>query len=110
MNTEISCLMSTQRSVLNIVNDREENRNLQKELQGQRRVREEEGEYVEKLEGLLTKFGEEVKRVENLEQEILSPRLEGYHQKGPGKFMKPPNLPLLSGVGPVVKDEGSFDQ
>ena len=74
MHSEISCLMSTRRSVLSIVNDREESRNLQKELQEQRRAKEEEGEYVGKLERLLTKFGEEVKRVEELERNILAPQ------------------------------------
>ena len=74
MNFEISCLMSTRKSVLSIVNDREESRNLQKELQEQRRAKEEEEEYVGKLEGLLTKFGEEVKRMEELEREILAPK------------------------------------
>ena len=48
--------------------------NLQKELQEQSKATEEEGEYVRKLEGLLTKFGEEVKRVKELEKEILAPK------------------------------------
>ena len=74
MNSEISCLMSTRKSVLSIVNDRAESRNLQKELQEQRKAKEEEEEYVGKLEGLLTKFGEEVKRVEKMEKEILAPK------------------------------------
>ena len=39
MNSKISCLMSTKKSVLSIVNDREESRNLQKELQEQREAR-----------------------------------------------------------------------
>ena len=43
MNSESSCLMSTRKNVLSIVNDREESRNLQKELQEQSKVKEEEG-------------------------------------------------------------------
>ena len=46
INSEISCLMSTRKSVLCIVNDREESRNLQKELKEQRKAKEEEGERV----------------------------------------------------------------
>ena len=111
MNSEISCLMSTRKSVLNIVSDREESRNLQKELQEQRRAKEEEGEYVGKLEGLLTQFGEEVKGVEELEREILALKEDSSKiLVVPSKLMKPPDLPLFSGVEPGPKDEGSFDQ
>ena len=111
MNSEISCLMSTKKSVLSIVNDREESRNLQKELQEHRKAREEEGEYVGKPEGLLTKFGEEVKRVEELEKEILAPKENSSKIPViPSKLMKPLDLPLFSGVEPVPKDERSFDQ
>ena len=111
MNSEISCLMSTRKSVLSIVNDREESRNLQKELQEQRRAKEEVGEYVGKLERLLAKFGEEVKRVKELERPILAPK-EGSSKilVVPSKLMKPPDLPLFLGVEPVPKDEGSFEQ
>ena len=42
MNSEISCLMYTGKSELSIVNYREESRNLQKELQEQRKAKEEE--------------------------------------------------------------------
>ena len=116
MNSEISCLMSTRKCVfrkcvLSIVNDRAESRNLQKELQEQRKAKEEEGEYVGKLEGLLTKFGKEVKRVEELEKEILAPKENSIRTPVvPSKLMKPPDLPLFSGVEPIPKEEGSFDQ
>ena len=46
MGTNISCLMSMKKSVLSIVNDQEEGRNLQRELQEQRRSKEEENKYV----------------------------------------------------------------
>ena len=86
----------------------EKNRNLQRE---QRKVKEEGEEYVEKLEGLLTKCGEEVKRVEDLKREIMAPK-ESLDKAPvvPSKLMKPPDLPLFSGVESVPKDEGSFDQ
>ena len=81
-----------------------------KELQEQRKAREEEGEHVGKLEGFLTKFGEEVKRVEELEKEILASKENSRTPVVPSKLMKPPDLPLFLGVEPVPKDEGSFDQ
>ena len=109
MNTEISCLMSTRKSVLSIVGERMENRVLQKELSEQRKAKEEEGNYVRKLEGLLDKFGDEVKRVGELEKEILAPKVGESGVITP-KLMKPLDLPLFSGIEPVPKDEGSFDQ
>ena len=51
-NSKISCLMSTRKSELSIVNHREESWNLQKELQEQKKAKEEEAEYIGKLEGL----------------------------------------------------------
>ena len=74
MNSEISCLMSSRKSVLSIMNDRAESRNLQKELQEQRKAKEQEGEYVGKLEGLLNKFEEEVKRWKKWKRRFQPPK------------------------------------
>ena len=87
--------------MLGIVNDRKESRKLQKELQEQRKALEGKGKYVGKLEGILTKFGKEVKRVEELEKEILAPKEISKTSVMPSKLMKPPDLSLFSGVEPV---------
>ena len=97
------------KSVLSIVIDQEESRNLQRELQEQRRVREDKNKFVEKLEGLLMKFGDEVRRVEHLEKEIQSPQVDKT-QNVTNKLMKPSDLPLFSGAKPVPREEGSFNQ
>ena len=55
------------------------------------------------------KFGEEVRRVEHLEKEIQSPQINKT-QNVTNKLMKPPDLPLFSGVEPVLREEGSFNQ
>ena len=49
--------------------------------------------------------------MKELEKEILAPKENSSKiPVTPSKLMKPPDLSLFSGVEPVPKDEGSFDQ
>ena len=57
----------------------------------------------------MTRFGDEVRRVEHLEKEIQSPQVIKA-QNVTNKLMKPPDLPLFYGAEPVPREEGSFDQ
>ena len=67
---EVGCLLSTRRSVVNIVQDRENGhaRLLQLEEE-QRKVREEQRQHQEQLAKFLTQFQEEVRKVESLQQQ-----------------------------------------
>ena len=69
---EVDCLMSTQRSVVNVVQDRENGwvRLLQLEEE-QRKVREEQRQHQEQLAKFLTQFQEEVQKVESLQQQRI---------------------------------------
>ena len=63
----------------------------------------------------MTKFSEEVKRVgelkKELERQVLAPKVVSSKiPVVPSKLMKPPDPALFSGVEPLPKDEGSFDQ
>ena len=66
---EIGCLLSTHRSVVNIVQERENGcARLQQLEDEQRRVREEQQQHQEQLAKFLTQFQEEVQKVEKLQQ------------------------------------------
>ena len=112
---EVDCLMSTQRSVVNVVQDRENGwaRLLQLEEE-QRKVREEQRQHQEQLAKFLTQFQEEVRKVESLQQQ----RAQGDTATLQGAVggleepisLKPPILPPFSGADPVPKDEASCEQ
>ena len=112
---EVDCLMSTQRSVVNIVQDRENGqaRLLQLEEE-QRKVREEQRQHQEQLAKFLTQFQEEVQKVESLQQQRVqgdTTTLQGVV----GGLEEPRSLKLLilppfSGADSVPKDEASCEQ
>ena len=112
---EVGCLLSTRRSVVNIVHDRENGqaRLLQLEEE-QRKVREEQRQHQEQLAKFLTQFQEEVRKVESLQQQRtqeetvpLQGAVGGLEEP---RSLKPPMLPPFSGVDPVPKDEASCEQ
>ena len=112
---EVGCLLSTRRSVVNIVHDRENGRARLLQLEEeQRKVREEQHQHQEQLAKFLTQFQEEVRKVESLQQQRtqeetvpLQGAVGGLEEP---RSLKPPMLPPFSGVDPVPKDEASCEQ
>ena len=113
--TEVGYLLSTRRSVVNNVQDRENGcaRLLQLEEE-QRKVREEQQQHQEQLAKFLTQFQEEVCKVESLQQQrvqddaaTLQGAVGGLEEP---RSLKPPVLPPFSGADPVPKDEASCKQ
>ena len=112
---EVGCLLSTRRSVVNIVHDRENGRARLLQLEEeQRKVREEQRQHQEQLARFLTQFQEEVRKVESLQQQRtqeeavpLQGAVGGLEEP---RSLKPPMLPPFSGVDPVPKDEASCEQ
>ena len=112
---EIDCLMSTRRSVVNVVQDHENGRVRLLQLEEeQRKVREEQRQHQEQLAKFLTQFQEEVWKVESLQHQrvqsdatTLQGATRGLEEP---RSLKPPILPPFSGADPVPKDEASCEQ
>ena len=112
---EVDCLMSTQRSVVNVVQDRENGwvRLLQLEEE-QRKVREEQRQHQEQLAKFLTQFQEEVWKMERLQQQRVQNDVTASQGATGGleepRSLKPLILSPFSGVDLVPKDEASCEQ
>ena len=106
---KIGCLLSTCRSVVNIVQERENGcARLQQLEDEQRRVRKEQ-QHQEQLVTFLTQFQEEVQKVEKLQQSrtqeesiILQGAVGGMEEP---RSINPPILPPFSGSDQVPKNE-----
>ena len=110
---DISCLLSTRGSVINVVHERENGRaRLQQLEEEQKRVRDEQQHHQEQLEKFLMQFKEEVKKVEKLQQpsEEEAAGIGAWGGPREPKSVKPPSLPPFSGADPVPKDEASCEQ
>ena len=112
---EIRCLLSTHRSIVNIVQERENGRARLQQLEDeQRRVREEQRQHQEQLATFLMQFQEEVQKVEKLQQNRMQEESISLQGAVGGmeepRSIKPPILPLFSGSDPVPKDEASCKQ
>ena len=126
---KISCLLSTRESIEGIVDDRERGRSRlvelekdqQKVQQEQERVRVKQAAHAAHLERVLTQFGHEVQKVEELQRNVMAAAsahlmsappsavsMTGSHSST--KINKPPVLLKFSGSDPVPKDEGSYEQ
>ena len=112
---EIDCLLSTHRSIVNMVQERENGcARLQQLEEEQRRVREEQWQHQEQLATFLVQFQEEVRNVEKLQQSrtqeesiSLQGAVEGVEEP---RSIKPLIWPPFSGSDPVPKDEASCEQ
>ena len=112
---EIDCLMSTRRSVVNVVQDCENGRARLLQLQEeQRKVREEQRQHQEQLAKFLTQFQKEVRKVESLQQQRIKGNATTLQGAVGGleepRSLKPPVLPPFSGADPVPKDKASCEQ
>ena len=112
---EVDCLMSTRRSVVNVVQDCENDRVRLLQLEEeQRKVREEQRQHQEQLAKFLTQFQEEVRKVESLQQQRFQGNATALQGVMGGleepRSLKLPILPPFSGVDPVPKDEASCEQ
>ena len=112
---EVDCLMSTRRSVVNVVQDRENGQvRLLQLKEEQKKVREEQRQHQEQLAKFLTQFQEEVQKVESLQQQRV--QSDATTPQGVvGGLEEPRSLKLLilppfSGADPVPKDEASCEQ
>ena len=112
---EIGCLLSTSRSIVNIVQERENGHARLQQLEDeQRRVREEQQQHQEQLATFLMQFQEEVQKVEKLQQSrtqeesiILQGAVGGMEEPRSIKLLI---LPPFSGADPVPKDKASCEQ
>ena len=112
---EVDCLMSTRRSVVNVVQDCVNGRVRLLQLEEeQRKVREEQRQYQEQLAKFPTQFQEEVRKVESLQQQRVQGDATALQRVVGGleepRSLKPPILPPFSGVDPVPKEEASCEQ
>ena len=112
---EISCLLSTRRSVLNIVRECEAGRARLFQLEeAQQQVYHEQQKQQRQMEQFLQQFQNEVRKVEEL-QKVHQNTTQTIVREVPKtvqepKSTKPPTLPPFSGADPVPKDEASCEQ
>ena len=112
---EIGCLLSTCRSIVNVVQERENGHARLQQLEDeQRRVRKEQRQHQEQLATFLAQFQEEVRKVERLQQSrtqeesiSLQGTVGGMEEP---RSIKPQILLPFSGCDPVPKDEASCEQ
>ena len=111
---EISCLLSTQQSVINVVQECKNGcAHLQQLEDEQHCVRGEQQQHQEQLAKFLVQFQEEVHKIEKLQQAQISEDQMTLGAVGgveEPKSFKPPMLPPFSGADPMPKDEASCEQ
>ena len=133
---KVTCLMSTKKQLIDHVKDRERARrtvsNYERKRQELLRESEENTEALRhrsemlesenqeekiKIQDLIDKLEDQVKRVECLSSstslpqpiDILTPRFSNTAAASAGNYCTP-NLPTFSGILPVPKGEGSYEQ
>ena len=111
---KISCLLSTQQSIINVVQECKNGHAHLQQLEGeQHHVREEQQQHQEQLAKFLVQFQEEVHKIEKLQQthaaedQMTLGAVGGVEEP---KSFKPPTLPPFSGADPIPKDEASHEQ
>ena len=124
---EITCLMTSHKNMVGIIKERDDSHHrLQQCEQDVMKLQQEQKESQEQMVGILQKFGEEVKKVEEMrthmsqpstpvKQEVakmemttedkqLIPQASSWNEH---KIEKPPQICIFSGSDPIPKDEGS---
>ena len=124
---DISCIVATKKMLVDTTREIESYRRAERDFQREKReMREEEQRSKLQIQDLLDKFEEQVKRVELMQSrssvspvpiDISTPQISIANLDKPGVskqiqkiFAKMPPLPTFSGVVPVPKGEGSYEQ
>ena len=124
---DVSCIVSTKKMLVDTTKELEAYRRAERVFQREKReMKEEEQRSKLQIQDLLDKFEEQVKRVELMQSrssvspvpiDISTPQISiaNLDKPGVGKqiqtiFAKMPPLPTFSGVVPVPKGEGSYEQ
>ena len=124
---DVSCIVSTKKMLVDTTRELEEYRRAKRDFQCEKReMKEEEQRSKLQIQDLLDKFEEQVKRVELMQSrssispvpiDISTPQISIANLDKPGVskqiqmiFAKMPPLPTFSGVVPVPKGEGSYEQ
>ena len=127
---EITCLMTSRKNMVDIIKVWEDScHRLQQREQEMMKFQQEQKETWEQMVEILRRFGEEVKKVEEMRthgrQSFTSVKQEGAQMEmiaedpqvtpqTPGrdehKIEKPPQICIFSGSDPIPKDEGSYEQ
>ena len=124
---DVSCIVSTKKMLVDTTRELEEYRRAERDFQREKReMKEEEQRSKLQIQDLLDKFEEQVKRVELMQSrssvspvpiDISTPQISMANLDKPGVskqiqtiFAKMPPLPTFSGVVPVPKGEGSYEQ
>ena len=124
---DISCIVSTKKMLVDTTRELEAYRRAERYFQREKReMKEEEQRSKLQIQDLLDKFEEQVKRVELMQSrssvspvpiDISTPQISIVNLDKPGVskqiqtiFAKMPPLPTFSGVVPVPKGEGSYEQ
>ena len=124
---DVSCIVSTKKMLVDTTKELEAYRRAERVFQREKReMKEEEQRSKLQIQDLLDKFEEQVKRVELMQSrssvspvpiDISTPQISIANLDKPGVskqiqtiFAKMPPLPTFSGVVPVPKGEGSYEQ
>ena len=122
--------MTSRKNMVDIIKAREDlHHRLQQHKQDVMKLQQEQKETWEQMVEILQRFGEEVKKVEEMRthgsQSFTSVKQEGAQMgmivedqqvtpQTPGrderKIEKPPQICIFSGSDPIPKDEGSYEQ
>ena len=124
---DVSCIVSTKKMLVDTTRELEAYRRAERDFQREKwEMKEEEQHSKLQIQDLLDKFEEQVKRVELMQSrssvspvpiDISPPQISIGNLDKPGVskqiqtiFAKMPPLPTFSGVVPVPKGEGSYEQ
>ena len=124
---DVSCIVSTKKMLVDTTKELEAYRRAERDFQREKREMKEEEQCSKlQIQDLLDKFEEQVKRVELMQSrssvspvpiDISTPQISMANLDKPGVskqiqtiFAKMPPLPTFSGVVPVPKGEGSYEQ
>ena len=127
---EIPCLMTSCKNMVGIIKEQDDScHRLQQREQDKMKLQQEQKESQEQMVEILQKFGEEVKKVEEMRTHMSQPStpvkqevakmemttenkqlIPQASSRDEHKIEKPPKICIFSGSDPIPKDEGSYEQ
>ena len=127
---EITCLMTLRKNMVGIIKERDDSHHrLQQHEQDMMKLQQEQKESQEQMVEILQKFGEEVKKVEEMrthvgqpytpvKQEVAQMEMTTDNKqlipqacsRDEHKIENPPQICIFSGSDPIPKDEGRYEQ